>query len=76
MPNLPLADTNLLEDLAAAEGVDVMSMLEEATFDSVVPGICPTCRGTQSCEPDARANYCEECGTYTVRSCLDIARII
>lgn len=69
-------DNNLLEDLAKAEGLDVMTMLEIDTFDSVAHGICTSCKGTQECEPDARQNWCENCGTNTVRSSLDIAGII
>lgn len=79
MPNdfgIPEVDNILLEDLAKAEGQDVMSMLEEATYDSIAPGICTGCKSTQECEPDARANYCHECGESLVRSCLDIAGII
>ncbi len=69
-------DKKLLEELAEFEGQEVMDMLEEATFDSVVPGICTECKGVQECEPDARANWCESCGKSTVRSCLDLAGII
>jgi hypothetical protein len=80
MPNdfgIPATDHNLLEDLATASGYsDPMDMLEDSVHDSVVPGICITCKGTQDSEPDARANWCEECGTNTVRSCLDIAGTI
>lgn len=73
---IAVADNNLLEDLARAEGMEVMDMIEMSVFDSVVPGICPRCKGTQECEPDARANWCEECQDNTVRSCLDIAGMI
>lgn len=79
MPNdfgIPVADNNLLEDLAAAEGQDVMVMIEDAVFDSIVPGICTGCKNTQECEPDARSNWCESCEENLVRSCLDIAGMI
>jgi len=80
MPNdfgIPITDNNLLEDLATAEGYDdPLDMMEDNVHDSVVPGICTGCRGTQQCEPDARANWCDECGTNSVRSCLDLAGVI
>lgn len=72
-----VTEQNLLEDLAKAEGYyDTTAMLEENVFDSIVPGICIQCKGTQDCEPDARANWCDECATNTVRSCLDLAGVI
>lgn len=80
MPNdfgIPATDANLLQDLATAEGYsDTLDFLEDNTLDSIVPGICVTCKETQMCEPDARANWCEECGTSTVRSCLVLAGLI
>jgi hypothetical protein len=80
MPNdlgISATDYNLLEDLAESEGYeDPMDMMEDNIHDSVVPGICISCKGTQDCEPDACANYCEECETSTVRSCLDLAGVI
>ena len=79
MPNdfgISAADNNLLEDLAQKEGMTVNRMLEWDTFDSVAHGICTQCKGTQECEPDARANWCDNCGENTVRSSLDIAGII
>lgn len=68
-----------LEALAEAEGYDeVIDMLESATFDSIVPAICTDdcCGLIQESEPDARANYCEECEQNTVKSCLVLAGII
>jgi hypothetical protein len=79
MPNefgVPDADYNLLLAAADAEGMDLVDMLEDAVIDSVVPGICSTCRGTQGAEPDARSNYCDQCETRTVCSVLDLAGII
>ena len=67
----------LLDKLVELEGYDSdMEMLEEATFESIVPGICENCFGTQNCEPDARKNWCDECQKPTVQSCLVIAGII
>lgn len=74
---IPETDYNLLQELASSEGhSDPLEMIEESVHDSVVPGICISCKGTQECEPDARANWCSECGTSTVRSCLDLAAMI
>jgi hypothetical protein len=69
---------NKLETLAKIEGMDVMGMLEEATFDSVAPGICSVkdCDYTTSVEPDSRDGWCEMCGRNTVVSCLVWAGII
>lgn len=70
-------DRELLEILADEEGYsDTQELLEDSVFDSIVPGICPTCLGIEQCEPDARANWCPHCETNTVRSCLDIACVI
>lgn len=67
----------LLEQLASEEGYpNVMAMLEAATFDSVVPGICPHCGYVDQTEPDASNNWCEECEKQTVISCLVLAEII
>lgn len=68
-----------LEKLAEIEGyADVMEMLEQATFDSVSPGICTRkgCDYTTEVEPDQDRGYCEVCGTQTVKSALMLAGII
>jgi hypothetical protein len=51
---------------------DPMQMLEDATFDSVAPGICsnPGCDYSTEVEPDQDRGWCEECETQTVQSCL------
>lgn len=43
-----------LQQLAEREGVDVMEILEEATFDGVCPALC-----TEGCEvePDGRCEH-------------------
>ena len=71
-------DQELLNELAAIEGMEVMEMLEEATFDSVAPGICTNngCDYTISVEPDCSDGWCEICQTNTVKSCLMLAGII
>ena len=72
-----LTDEQLNQFLAHQVGYpDVLDMLENSVYDSVADGICTNCLHAQQCEPDARANWCEECQTNTVRSCLDIAGII
>lgn len=67
-----------LETLAEIEGMEVMEMLEEATFDSVAKGICmnSNCDYTTTVEPDCSSGFCEVCGTQSVKSCLVIARMI
>ena len=66
---------NLLADI---EGMDVMEMLEEATYDSVAKGICMNedCDYTTIVEPDCDTGWCESCETNSVKSCLMIAGII
>jgi hypothetical protein len=67
-----------LETLAEIEGMDVMEMLEQATFDSVALGICmkTDCNYTCTVEPDQSKGYCGECDTQTVKSCLVLAGAI
>jgi hypothetical protein len=67
-----------IEVLAEIHGLDVMEMLEQATMDSICPGICANkgCNYTTDVEPDCRGGYCEECGTQTVRSALVLAGMI
>lgn len=67
------------EQLAEDYGFsDVMDMLEMASIDSMVPGICVNddCNYSTDVEPDQREGYCENCGTQTVQSCLIIEEII
>jgi hypothetical protein len=58
--------------------VSVDSMLDHASIDSVVPGICIVegCEYTADVEPDQEAGYCENCAMQTVQSCLVIAGVI
>jgi len=67
-----------LDTLAEIEDLEVMEMLEQATFDSVAPGICTNkdCEYTTTVEPDQDQGYCEDCKTNTVQSCLILAGII
>lgn len=67
-----------LNTLAEIEGMDVMEMLEQATWDSVSPGICtnPNCDYTTEIEPDSYDGWCPECNTNTVKSALVLAGII
>lgn len=63
----------IAEDL----GMGIEELLEEATFDSVAPGICTSCRAvTDSCEPDASRNYCDCCGENRVKSALVLAGLV
>lgn len=67
-----------LQQLARGEGMTVDALLESATYDSVVPGICMIkgCDYSTGVEPDQMAGWCEECDAGTVRSCLVIAGIL
>lgn len=67
----------LLTTLADCEGYpNVLAMLEAATCDSIVPGICPKCGYIDQTEPDARDNWCEDCNKPSVISCLVLANIL
>lgn len=68
-----------LKQLADSEGFDtVMAMLEEATFDSVSPGICtsPGCNYTTEVEADQEEGWCESCTQGTVASAFVLAGLI
>ena len=68
---------DLLQLLADDAGFDdPMEMLEEASTDSVVWGICPRCHYITEVEPDQTQGWCENCEAGTVKSCLVIAGII
>lgn len=72
-----MSNSMLLDIMAADLGLEVDDMLDEATYDSVAPGICTLCRTTVDfCEPDARENHCDSCDTYTVKSALVLAGVI
>jgi hypothetical protein len=74
-----MKQTEKLEQLAEDYGyANVMDMLEEATYDSVAPGICrnPYCNYSTGVEPDQDAGWCEECDEGSVVSCLILAGII
>ena len=57
---------------------DELAMLQDATFDSVSPGICTNkgCDYSTEVEPDQAHGYCEVCNTQTVQSALMLAGII
>lgn len=68
-----------VQRLAELEGYSsVMDMLEDATMDSICPGICvkPGCEYTTEVEPDQSRGWCEECQANTVASALMLAGII
>lgn len=67
---------NGLKELAAYEGMTEMELLEDATYDSVVPGICLDCGYSCGVEPDSSEGYCETCEKNSVQSCLVLAGII
>lgn len=65
-----------LETLLEYEGYDIDSVFEDSSLlmDSVSPGICmnPDCDYTTEVEPDCRTGYCEECGTQSVKSLIEL----
>jgi len=68
-----------MQTLVELEGFDdELDMLEEASIDNVVPGICMNedCDYTMNVEPDSDSGWCEECESNTVTSCLMLAGII
>lgn len=65
-----------LEKLAEIYGTDVMTMLEEATFDSIAPAICMNCDYTEDMEPDQDQGWCPECEQNSMKSCLILAGVI
>lgn len=69
--------SKLLNILAEDAGVSVETLLEECTFDSINVGICVDCETiNDSCEPDADANWCDECCANTVKSALVLAGLV
>jgi hypothetical protein len=67
-----------LDQLAKSEGVDIMEILEQGTFDGVCLGICTNkgCDYTVEVEPDCSDGWCENCETNTVKSALILAGMI
>lgn len=56
---------------------DEMEFLEDCVFDSIIPGACLDCETvTESCEPDARNNWCHECHGNNVKSALVLEGMI
>lgn len=73
--------TKTAEELAALiaddYGETVDDLLERYALDSVVPGACHDCGlVVDSCEPDMRHGYCDNCGGNKVRSILVLEGII
>ncbi|MCB9947256.1 MAG: hypothetical protein H6842_05425 [Rhodospirillaceae bacterium] len=66
-----------LRALAESEGYDTVDeLLQAASFDSVIPGICVHCDYTTEVEPDQRQGWCEACGRSSVQSTLVLAGLI
>lgn len=67
-----------LKQLSNIEGMSVMAMLRQATFDGVSQGICMNdgCSFTKEVEPDCDQGYCEDCKTNTVSSAAVLGGII
>jgi phage FluMu protein Com len=49
---------------------DIMKLLEQASYDSVVDIECPQCGAMCRIEPDAENIYCHDCGKETGRNPL------
>ena len=67
-----------LQQLAGLAGMSIEELLQEATGDSVVAGICTNadCDYTAKVEPDQDRGFCEVCGTNTIESALVLAGLI
>ncbi len=53
------------------------SDLEKFTFDDIAPGVCRECGSiTDSCEPEAETNFCDECDSNAVTSILVLAGVL
>lgn len=72
-------NSSKLAQLIEIEGYNELDeFLEDFSIHSVVPGICmnPECDYIVDVEPDCIDEYCEECGTQTVKSALILAGVI
>jgi hypothetical protein len=71
------SDRKLLRMLADDAGCSVLELLEQCTYDSVAPGICTDCQNiVDNCEPDADANWCDECCSNTIKSALVLGGVL
>lgn len=71
--------TRKLEQLAHDFGYrDPLDMLEDFTFDSVMPAICMNegCDYSTEMEPDQTHGWCENCDTNTVKSAAILMGVI
>ena len=73
-----MTNNELLKELADSYGVDIYTLLENATFDGTAASICTNdgCGYTTDYEPDQDQGWCEICETNTVKSCLVLAGMI
>lgn len=66
-----------LNVIAAEFGTDREGLLEDYALESIVPGVCLDCHAvTDCCEPDARDNWCSNCDSQRVKSCLVLAGLL
>jgi hypothetical protein len=66
-----------LLNLSAEFGMPISVLLEEYALDEVQPGVCMTCGAvTDSCEPDAANNWCEQCDGSSVQSISVLCGVI
>jgi hypothetical protein len=78
MKNEPVTNRGKLAELASVYSLSIPELLAQATFDSLVPGICMNagCDFTADYEPDQSEGYCEECKTGSVTSALILGGIL
>ena len=67
---------HLLKRLAEDWGMSVDDLLENFSFESMVPGVCTECGYTEEVEPDQYEGYCSNCMCKTIKSCLVLGGVI
>ena len=66
----------LCDELGLESEDEIMDFLEQEVSDSICEGICKDCGALNSCEPDARNNYCVCCESQSVESSLSLKGLI
>lgn len=74
-----MTNTSKLHQLTLDWGhSDPIDLIEEYTFDGVMPAICMNddCDYSTEYEPDQTEGWCEHCATNTVQSAAILAGVI
>ena len=73
-----LLRTTTVEKLQRLAELEGCKTVDEMLRDILCPGICmnPSCDFTAYVAPSQRRGHCENCETWTVKSCLVLAKII